>query len=154
MIEVNERVDVAASPQAVWELLSNPEAVVNCVAGAQLGDKHDDGTFDASIVIKFGPAKVTFKTRVALELDPATKSGSVSARGKDNKGGTRVSAKMTFNVVETAEPPGSSVPITAEVEVGGKLAHLVEGGASFVVKRMTKDFSDRLAETLASASAQ
>lgn len=154
MIEVNERVDVAASPQAVWELLSNPEAVVNCVAGAQLGDKHDDGTFDASIVVKFGPAKVSFKTRVALTLDPATRSGSVSARGKDNQGGTRVSATMKFNVVETTEPPGSSVPITAEVEVGGKLAHLVEGGASFVVKRMTKDFSDRLAETLAAAPAQ
>lgn len=154
MIEVNERVDVAASPQAVWELLSNPEAVVNCVAGAQLGDKHDDGTFDASIIVKFGPAKVSFKTRVALELDPATRSGSVSARGKDNQGGTRVSAKMKFSVVETTEPPGSSVPITAEVEVGGKLAHLVEGGASFVVKRMTKDFSDRLAETLGAVPAQ
>jgi carbon monoxide dehydrogenase subunit G len=154
MIEVNERVDVTASPQVVWDVLSNPEAVVNCVAGAKLGDKHDDGTFDASIVVKFGPAKVTFNTRVALELDPATRSGSVSARGKDNQGGTRVSTKMKFSVVETTEPPGSSIPITAEVEVGGKLAHLVEGGASFVVKRMTKDFSERLAETLANAPAQ
>lgn len=154
MIEVNERVDVAAPPQLVWELVSNPEAVVNCVAGAQLGDRHDDGTFDASVVVKFGPAKVTFKTRVAVELDPASRSGSVTARGKDSQGGTRVSAKMKFSVVETTEPAGSSVPITAEVEVGGKLAHLVEGGASFVVKRMTKDFSDRLAETLAGASAQ
>ena len=32
--------------------------------------------------------------------------------------------------------------------------HLVDGGASFVVKRMTKDFSDRLAETLAAAPAE
>ena len=154
MIEVNEHVEVAAPPQVVWDLLSNPEAVVNCVNGAKLGDKHDDGTFDASVVVKFGPAKVTFNTRVALELDPASRSGSVSARGKDNQGGTRVSAKMKFSVVEKTDPPGSSIPITAEVEVGGKLAHLVEGGASFVVKRMTKDFSERLAEALANAPAQ
>ena len=40
MIEVNERVDVAASPQVVWDLLSNPHAVVNCVNGAKLGDQH------------------------------------------------------------------------------------------------------------------
>ncbi len=154
MIEVNERVDVAAPPQVVWEVLSNPEAVVNCVAGAKLGEKHEDGSFNASIVVKFGPAKVTFNTRVSLELDPATRSGTVSSRGKDTQGGTHVSTTMKFSVIETADPPGSSVPITAEVEVGGKLAHLVEGGASFVVKRMTKDFSERLAETLANASAQ
>ena len=154
MIEVNERVDVAASPQVVWELLSNPEAVVNCVDGAKLGEKHEDGTFDASMVVKFGPAKVTFNTRIALELDAAAKTGLVTARGKDNQGGTRVRTTMKFSVVETTDPPGSSIAITAEAEVGGKLAHLVEGGAGFVVKRMTKDFSERLAETLANAPAQ
>jgi carbon monoxide dehydrogenase subunit G len=154
MIEVNERVDVAASPDAVWELLSNPHAVVNCVEGAKLGAQNEDGTFDASMVVKFGPAKVTFNTRILLELDPAARSGSVSARGKDTQGGTRVRATMKFSVVETTEPAGSSILITAEVEVGGKLAHLVEGGASFVVKRMTKDFSEKLAATLAVAPAQ
>src|SRR5476649_2923917 len=138
MIEVNERVDVAASPDVVWALLSNPHAVVNCVDGAKLGGQHEDGTFDASMVVKFGPAKVTFNTRVALEFDAAAKTGNVSARGKDNQGGTRVRATMKFSVVETAAPPGSSILITAEVEVGGKLAHVVESGASFVVKRMTK----------------
>jgi carbon monoxide dehydrogenase subunit G len=154
MIEVNERVDVAAPPETVWELLSNPHAVVNCVKGATLGDKHEDGTFDAGMVVKFGPAKVTFNTRIALELDAAAKTGHVTARGKDNQGGTRVRALMKFSVVETTDPPGSSIAITAEVEVGGKLAHLVESGASFVVKGMTKDFSERLAETLANAPAQ
>jgi carbon monoxide dehydrogenase subunit G len=148
MIEVNERVDVAAPSQVVWELLSDPHAVVNCVDGATLGDQHEDGTFDAGMVVKFGPAKVTFNTRIALELDPAARTGNVSARGKDNQGGTRVRATMKFSVVETADPPGSSIAITAEVEVGGKLAHLVESGAAVVVKRMTTDFSERLAEAL------
>jgi carbon monoxide dehydrogenase subunit G len=154
MIEVNERVDVAAAPQVVWDLLADPHAVVNCVNGATLGDRHEDGTFDASMVVKFGPAKVTFHTRIALELDAAARTGHVTARGKDNQGGTRVRATMTFKVVEQTDPPGSSIPITAEVEVGGKLAHLVESGAAIVVKRMTRDFSERLAEHLANAPAQ
>ena len=151
MIEVNERVEAPASAQAVWDILSNPQAVVECVEGAQLGDKHDDGTFDASMVVKFGPAKVKFTTRIALELDPATRTGNVSARGKDNQGGTRVRATMKFGVVENAGAPGCAIPITAEVEVGGKLAHLVETGAALVVKRMTKDFTERLAARCAAA---
>ena len=151
MIEVNEQVDVAAAPQTVWDLLSNPHAVVNCVNGATLGAQHEDGSFDASMVVKFGPAKVTFNTRVALELDAAARTGHVTARGKDNQGGTRVRATMKFSVVAATDSTGSIIPISAEVEVGGKLAHLVESGASFVVKRMTKDFSERLAEHLANA---
>lgn len=154
MIEVNERVDVDAPPQVVWDLLSNPHAVVNCVNGAKLGDQHEDGTFDASMVVKFGPARVTFNTRIALELDAAAKTGRVGARGKDNQGGTRVRATMKFGVVGQTDAPGSSILITAEVEISGKLAHIVESGASLVVKHMTKDFSERLAGHLANAPAQ
>ena len=89
MIEVNERIDVASAPRIVWDLLSDPRAVVACVPGAALGDEHDDGSFDATLTIKFGPAKVTFRARVALELDAAAMAGHVTTRGKDNQGGTR-----------------------------------------------------------------
>ena len=113
MIEVNESVEVLSPPQTVWDLLSDPHAVVNCVPGATLGDQHEDGSFDGSLMVKFGPAKVTFHTRVSLALDVAAKVGHVTARGKDNQGGTRVRATMTFKVVEQTDPPGSSIPIEA-----------------------------------------
>lgn len=145
MIEVNERIDVPASPREVWKLLSNPRDVIDCVPGAALGDEHEDGSFDATVVVKFGPAKVTFKAQVALVLDAATMTGQVSSKGKDNQGGTRFNAKMTFGVVEQAEPPGSAIDIKANVEISGRLASLVESGAKLVVKYMTGEFSKRLA---------
>lgn len=145
MIEVNERIDVPSAPRIVWDLLSDPRAVAACVPGATLGDQQEDGSFDASLIVKFGPAKVTFRTRVALELNTATMTGHVTARGKDSQGGTRVRATMTFKVVEQTEPPGSSIPIEARVEISGRLAQLVESGAAFVVKRMTSEFSERVA---------
>jgi uncharacterized protein len=145
MIDVSERVDVPSAPQTVWDLLTDPHAVVNCVPGATLGDQHEDGSFDGSLTVKFGPAKVTFHTRVALELDAAAKIGHVTARGKDNQGGTRVRATMTFKVVEQTEMPGTSILIEAQVEISGRLALVVEAGASIVVKRMTRDFSEQLA---------
>ena len=36
MIEVNERINVPALSHAVWQLLSDPRAVVDCVPGATL----------------------------------------------------------------------------------------------------------------------
>jgi carbon monoxide dehydrogenase subunit G len=153
MIEVNEQIDVPSTPQIVWGLLSDPHAVVGCVPGAALGEQHEDGSFDASVTIKFGPAKVAFHARVALELDAEAMTGHVTSRGKDNQGGTRFHASMTFKVREQAELAGSVIPIDAKVEIFGRLATLVEGGASMVVKRMTGEFSERLAARCAELSA-
>jgi len=151
MIEVNERVEVPSAPRTVWTLLSDPRAVVECVAGATLGEQQDDGWYDAGITVKFGPAKVTFKARVAIEYDAATLSGRVTSRGKDNQGGTRFSTRMNFKVED--QPPGAVIAIAAEVDISGRLASLIETGASLVVKRMTKDFSEQLAARCAGATA-
>ena len=149
VIEISERIEVPAAPDMVWDLLSDPRAVVDCVPGAALGDRLEDGSYDATLAVKFGPAKVTFRARVALELDEAAMSGQVSSRGRDNQGGTRVKTVMHFRVVEGAAPGSAAVPIDARVEISGKLASLVESGANLVVKRMTKEFSERLAAKLA-----
>ena len=151
MIEVNERIEVASSPEVVWALLADPRSVVECVPGAALGEQQEDGSYSATLVVKFGPAKVTFQAKVALEYDSAAMSGRVSSRGKDNQGGTRVKTTMTFKVVEGETLGSSVIPIDAQVEISGRLALLVEGGASLVVKRMTGEFTERLAARLAGA---
>jgi carbon monoxide dehydrogenase subunit G len=146
MIEVNERIEVPSAPRTVWNVLSDPHEVVACVPGAALGEQQEDGSYDATLTVKFGPAKVTFRARFALELDAAAMAGRVIARGRDDQGGTRIRSTMNFKVVEQAEPPGTAIPIEAQVEIGGRLATLVEGGATLVVKRMTKEFTERLVE--------
>jgi hypothetical protein len=45
------------------------------------------------------------------------------------------------------------IPIDAQVEISGRLASLVESGASLVVKRMTGEFTERLAARLAGSEA-
>ncbi|MCW5603416.1 MAG: hypothetical protein KIT18_02545 [Burkholderiales bacterium] len=145
MIEIHEEFSVPdVPPRAVWALLSVPEDVVSCVEGATLGDRHEDGTFDGTLAVKFGPARVTFRARIALELDADALSGRVTARGKDSVGGTRFTATMAFQVAERADGPGSTVKITGENEITGKLAGIVESGAKFVVKRMAADFAQKL----------
>jgi carbon monoxide dehydrogenase subunit G len=152
MIEVNERIEVPASTQAVWEVLSDPHAVAECVPGAALGEKQEDGSYDATLTVKFGPAKVAFKARFTLALDPATKSGKVESKARDNQGGVRTSTVMNFKVIDGTAPGTSAVPIDAQVEISGKLASLVETGANLVVKHMTKEFSERLAAKLSGKS--
>ena len=154
MIEISEQFEVPnARPRVVWDLLSDPEAVVGCVPGAALGEKHEDGSFDGTLTVKFGPAKVSFKARIELVLNDEQMFGSVTSRGKDNQGGTRFRAEMTFKVEEQPELPGSKVVITGENEIAGKLAGLVESGAKIVIKRMSAQFAENLQARVAGETA-
>ncbi len=153
MIEVHETIDVPSDPKTVWALLSDPRAVVECVSGASLGEQQEDGTYDAGITVKFGPAKVAFRAKVGIEYDHADMSGKVQSRGKDNQGGARFNTTMAFKVREREDAAGSSIDIKADVEISGRLASLIETGASMVVKRMTKEFSEQLAARCTSVDA-
>jgi carbon monoxide dehydrogenase subunit G len=146
VIEINESFEVPrANPREVWTLLSDPHAVVECVPGAALGEEHEDGSFDGSLAVKFGPARVTFRARIELALDGDAMTGSVTARGKDTQGGTRFRATMSFRVTEQPGEAGSTVLVNGENEITGKLAGIVEAGAKIVVKRMAADFAKNLA---------
>ena len=145
MIEIRERFDVPATPDRVWDVLSDPHAVVGCVPGAKIDKQNDDGSMDASVVVKFGPTRVTFRVQARLELDEAAHEGSITAQGKDTIGGTRMKSTAKFGVTPGPGGTGSSVAIDGTVEVSGRLASLIEGGASLVVKRMSGEFAERLA---------
>lgn len=156
MIEVNERIEVASTPQAVWSILSDPAAVVECVEGAVLGDKQEDGSFNAKMTVKFGPAKVSFAANVLVAYDEPNKAGRVTARGKDGISGTKFNTTMQFKVEGQDTPPDSvkcAIPIKAECELSGRLAHLIESGANLVIKRMTASFAGKLAEKCGGAKA-
>ena len=153
VIEISERVEVPAAPRIVWDVLSDPRAVVEFVPGAKVGDRLEDGSYDTALMVKFGTAKVTFRVKVALELDGTAMIGHVSSRGRDDQGGTRVKTAMTFKVVAGQASGSSAVPIDAQVEISGRLASLVESGAALVVKRMTGEFTERLAARCAKETA-
>ncbi|WP_420313199.1 SRPBCC domain-containing protein [Streptomyces sp. YS-B37] len=144
MISINEKIVVTSPPERVWEVISDPSAVVSCIGGAELGPSHDDGSFDGTLAIRFGGLRVKFAARVALDLDESAHEGHLTARGADGQGATRFNASATFRVVEGDAPGTSWVFCDGEIKLNGKLAKLIESGAGAVVSRMTKDFTDQL----------
>jgi carbon monoxide dehydrogenase subunit G len=151
LISIAEEISVPSPPDKVWAVISNPAAVVSCIQGAELGAVHDDdGSFDGSLLVKFGALRVRFAAQISLELAEAGLEGRLSARGRDGQGATRFSGSATFRVAEGQEPGHSLVIMAGEVNLSGKLASLIESGAGAVVSRMTKEFSAQLIERCAS----
>lgn len=144
MIVIAEQIAVPSQPSQVWDVISVPAEVVALVNGAQLGAKHDDGSFDGQLAVKFGAIKVAFAARITLELAESEREGHLTAHGRDAQGGTRFEVHATFVVREDAAAAGSRVTMSGEINLSGKLASLVEAGASAVVRRMTGEFAENL----------
>ncbi|MFD7567355.1 SRPBCC domain-containing protein [Streptomyces tendae] len=152
MISITEEIAVPSPPERVWEVISDPSAVVSCIGGAELGASHEDGSFDGTLAIRFGGLRVKFAARVSLDLDEPEHEGRLTARGGDGQGATRFSAGATFRVVEGDTPGTSRVFCDGEIKLNGKLAKLIEAGAGAVVSRMTKEFTDELVKLCATSS--
>jgi carbon monoxide dehydrogenase subunit G len=112
------------------------------VPGAELTAVNEDGSLETSIGVKFGPLTIGFQARAELELDEEALHGRISARGRDKQGGARFTASATFAVGASAG--GSRVTTHGEIDVTGRLASMIEGGATVVVKRMSADFANCL----------
>jgi carbon monoxide dehydrogenase subunit G len=143
MISVHESFEVPSDPDVVWRIVSNPDEIASCIPGAVLEERHEDGSFSGSIVVQFGPAKVKFNARVTFDADHAAKVGRVTGRGKDTAGGTRAEMAFSFSVRENGA--GTTVAGDGEMNIKGRLASMIEAGASVVVKRMLAEFSHNLA---------
>ncbi len=133
MISIAEEISVPSPPDKVWAVVSHPTAVVSCIQGAELGAVHDDGSFDGSLLVKFGALRVRFAAQISLELAEAELEGRLSARGRDGQGATRFSGSARFRVAESQDPGHSLVTLAGEVNLAGKLASLIESGAGAVV---------------------
>lgn len=149
MISIAEVIAVPCPPKRLWDVISSPPDVVACIGGAELGEAHEDGSFDGALVVRFGGVRVKFAARVALELDEAELTGRLTARGRDGQAATRFTAEATFRVGEGAGAEDAQVAMDGEIRLTGKLATLIESGAGIVVSRMTKEFTANLIERCA-----
>ena len=68
---MNGEVQLAASREAVWAKLNDPEVLKACIPGCEELEKTEDNGFRATAKMKVGPVSARFKGKVNLsDLDP------------------------------------------------------------------------------------
>ena len=93
-------VQLAASRQAVWEKLNDPEVLKATIPGCESLEKTSDTGFAAVAVTKIGPVKARWKGKVTLtDLDPPN-GYKISGEGQ---GGAAGFAKGSADVRLAAE---------------------------------------------------
>src|SRR5688572_32497666 len=96
--KIAERFEVQAPVERVWKYLIDPASVVQCLPGAELLEKQDDGTFIGQIKVKVGPMSMSYKGKGSFtELNEQTHTARMvgEAREVGGSGSTQVTRVST-----------------------------------------------------------
>ncbi len=136
---------VPTDRETVWRALNDTEILKECLPGCQEIEKTSDTEMAATLVIKVGPVKATFKGGVTLsDLDPPN-GYTISGQGQ---GGTAGFASGEARVRLVEEEGATVVQYDVDAKVGGKLAQIGSRLIDSTAKKLAKQFFDKLAEKL------
>ena len=144
-MKMNGEFRVPTDRETVWRALNDPEVLKECLPGCQEIEKTSDTEMSATLAIKVGPVKATFKGGVTLsDLDPPN-GYTLSGQGQ---GGTAGFASGEAKVSLVEEDGATVVQYDVDAKVGGKLAQIGSRLIDSTAKKLAKQFFDSLAEKL------
>jgi carbon monoxide dehydrogenase subunit G len=150
--EIVKTFTVKAPPQAVWDLLVDPQRIAKCLPGAAITGKVDDKTYLGTMTVKVGPVQSSYKGKIVFDkLDAATRNAEIIATGQDIKGRGGADMRMKSTVREIN---GNETEVTAAstVNITGILAQMGRGMIQDVSDQMFQVFSQRVRAELESAA--
>jgi uncharacterized protein len=140
-VQIENAFDVHASPDRVYNFLLDVNRVVACVPGAELVEQVDPQTFKGKVKIKVGPVTVAYDglARIA-EHDDAKRTAILEAEGRETTAPGSARSRSAMAVV--ANNGGSTVRISTEFSVAGRVAQFGRGLMEDVSKRMVAQMAD------------
>ena len=156
-VRIEKSFDIAASPQATWELLNDLEATATCMPGAKITERIDATHYKGAATVKVGPATLSFRGDIEVrDVDPAARSLRLLGKGTDTTGSSAASMDLAARV-ETADGGMSRLVGTSETTMSGKAAafggRLMNSVADQILEQFAANFALRAAATSAPPAA-
>src|SRR6266436_8159085 len=146
MISITEEVTIPAPPGDVWRLLSDPALVASCIPGATLTAADENGVYQGTIRVKFGPTVAVFRGEAKLTYDDAARRCTIEGRGIDARGASRALASgvVTATGVET-----TILKVEGSFNVTGPLETFANAGGVHLARALLAEFADNMAREVA-----
>ncbi|WP_454722668.1 MULTISPECIES: SRPBCC family protein [Cupriavidus] len=140
---------LASTPDAAWQSLQDIAAVAGCMPGATITERVDDTHYKGTIVVRLGPATMSFKGDIeVLGLDPAARSLHLAGKGADSTG----TSGASMDLLAAVQGSGGACALSgrSEVNMSGKAAafggRMMNTVADQILKQFAANF-DALAQS-------
>jgi uncharacterized protein len=141
------RFDVDAPLDQVWDAVLDVERVAPTVPGAHVLERTGENAYRVAIKIRVGPMSMTYRGQVEItERDDAAHRAVMKARAKESRGQGTADADVTM--VLAGSNGRTSATVTTEVELSGKVATMGQGVLQDVSGRLVETFARNLATML------
>ncbi|MGO4330848.1 SRPBCC family protein [Cupriavidus sp. 2TAF22] len=145
---------LASTADAAWQSLQDIEAVAGCMPGATITGRVDDTHYKGTIVVRLGPATMSFKGDIeVLGLDPAARSLHLAGKGADSTG----TSGASMDLLATVRPgAGAACELAgrSEVAMSGKAAAFGGRMMNTVADQILKQFAANFAALVEARQAQ
>lgn len=140
---------VAALPDLVYTLLTDPATLAKCIPGCEGLEHLGNGDYKMKMKLGIGSVSGRFDGKVQLADQKPPESYRMIVEGSSKVGFMKGDGVLSFS---TAEGASSNVAFEGEVHVGGAIANvgqrLIETTAKLIIKR----FFDNVSKEVAQAS--
>ena len=146
---------VDAAPDQVFAYLLDVNQVVGCVPGAELAEVVDSQTFRGRLKIKVGAVQVAYQGTahiVDMVEDDSSATVTIKGEGREIGGQGSVRADLALGVAATGDG-GSTVSLSADLTVTGRVAQFGRGVIEDVSRRMMAQMGECIGARLQAAPA-
>ncbi len=141
-IDIQEKFEIEAPADVVWQFIVTPEKIVGCLPGASLTEVVDERNFLGRVKIKLGAVTAAYKGKIQFqEVDAERYVLVMLGEGKDPSGGT-ARAEITVRLAEL-ENGSTEMTTVAKIDLTGKVMQ-VGGG---MIKGVSHQLFQRFAKT-------
>ena len=143
MISIREQITIAAAPETVWPLLSDPALVASCIPGASLTKAGDNGAYQGTMRVKFGPTVAQFRGEAVLAYDHAARRCTIEGRGIDGRGASRATAS---GIVEATGTEATLLKVEGNFNVTGPLETFANAGGVHLARAILAEFAENVSK--------
>ena len=142
-MKIQNEIEIAAPPDELFEILSDPERVTPCMPGASLESKEGDDAYEGTVKLKVGPITAAYQgTLHFVELDRENRRAVMRASGQETNGQGNAEATITATV--SGSDSQSVLSMETDMEVRGKAAQFGRGALGNVSQKILQQFARNL----------